>query len=313
MTYKVYLSELANKKIRYWVDKCNKEVSGFGLVEYDKEKNEFLVTDAFLLEQTVGAAHTDIDAAALGKLMYKTRAEKGELKFWWHSHVNMDVFWSSQDQSTILDMGKNGWIVASVFNKREEVRSAVAYTASSALNDNKPETIFYDDLSTYIIKPALDADLEKQLESQYKELVKDAPVTTFKGKGGGSKSGTYDYSGWTEQDFYGGYGRGGWGYDERDEWNDYYKRTENIAKGNIMSSDGASKSDEGYFTMNSETLPDREVEMIIESGGAFGYGFKEEAAVLGLSHKAYRRIIKRNDVKHDAYKKCTFNQTVINY
>ena len=294
MNYKLYLSELANKKIRYWVDKCNKEVSGFGLVKYDKEKNEFTVTDAFLLEQTVGAAHTDIDAAALGKLLYKTRAEEGELKFWWHSHVNMDVFWSSQDQSTILDMGKNGWIVASVFNKREEVRSAVAYVATSALNDSKPETVFYDDISTYILKPALDADLEKQLESQYKELVKEAPPTFPKKTSSYPNNPTYqreDWSGWG----FGG-GRGGWGYDERDEWTDYDRRAENIAKGNIMS-DGSIQGDEGYFTMTHESLSDRDVNEIVENGGAFGYGFKEEAAVLGLSNKAYRRIIKRNDLR----------------
>lgn len=44
------------------------------------------------------------------------------------SHVNMNVFWSSTDTETITSIGKNGLCAATVFNKKEEMRSAICYS-----------------------------------------------------------------------------------------------------------------------------------------------------------------------------------------
>lgn len=160
---KIEISELAYQKVQYWVKKCNKEVSGFGVTSFRKEGADtvFTVHDAYLLEQEVGAAHTDIDAKALGKLMHKVlthdtygkaNAGRYRLNWWWHSHVNMEVFWSGTDRQTILDIGKNGLCLASVFNKKEEIRSAAAYTTSHDLVGEGVH--FEDDLSTvYMYTP----------------------------------------------------------------------------------------------------------------------------------------------------------------
>lgn len=295
MAYKVNISDLAYKKITHWVAECPKEISGFGTVEFDVKTKEFNVLDAFLIEQTVGSAHTDIDGAGLGKLMYKTRAAQGELKFWWHSHVNMATFWSSQDLKTILELGGNGWIVASVFNKKEEVRTAIAYQATSALNNSEPETVFYDELATFILRPALDKTFTDELNAQMKELVKDEPYRTSnytpsKGGGGGNgKSSQYNHGNW-----------GDW--DERDAWDEYYKQTEETARGNITDATKSNMADpnsfgpEGYFTMKREQLTEFELDQLCEVG-AFGFGFDIECKTLGLTKKAFRRILRRNDMK----------------
>lgn len=285
--YNVNLSDLANMKIRYWVDKCDKEISGFGTTIYDATKKEFTVLDVFLIEQTVGMAHTDIDPAGLGKLMYKTRAMEGSLNFWWHSHVNMDVFWSGTDKATIMSLGGNGWIVASVFNKKEEVRSACAYVATSALNENKPETVFYDNLDTFILRPDMEKTLKDDLDDQFKTLVKETFYSPNYSSNGYKPNTPPSYQNWS-------------GYDERDNWDDYSVRAEHIAKGNIHDATKSGMTDpynsEGYFTTYKGDLTEFELDQLVEVG-AFGFGFAQEAKILGLTHKAYRRILKKNNMR----------------
>lgn len=277
MEYKVNLSNKADSKIKYWVNKASKEISGFGITEYDAATHEFTVTDVYLIEQTVGAAHTDISPEGMAKLLYKTRNEVGTLNFWWHSHVNMDVFWSGQDMDTILKLGGNGFIVASVFNKREEVRTAIAYVASSALNKNVPETVFYDDVSTFVTPPPLDADLVADLDKQFTDLVKDEPIRTFKQQN------------WPP-------------FDNRDVGRqfsqlgfDAWDNVDMIATSNIYDATKG-MNHEGYRMPENDGLTNDELKELLDpQHGAFGYGFFVEAKILGLTSKTYKRILKQNN------------------
>ena len=132
---KIIITKEAHAKVMHWIKKADFEVSGFGKVVriHNDETNTdtFKVVSAHILKQSGGAAHTEIDGNALAKLMYTSRLEEGELKWWWHSHVNMPVFWSGTDTKTIESMGVNGWITATVFNKRNESRSALCYRTES--------------------------------------------------------------------------------------------------------------------------------------------------------------------------------------
>ena len=147
---KIKIPHEVYRKVMHWVNKADFEVSGFGTVKYNAETHSFDVVDAFLLKQEGGAAHTDIDATALSKLMYDTRNNEGDLKWWWHSHVQMGVFWSGTDTQTIKDLGKQGWAVATVFNQKNEYKSAICYTSKTDFNDlihHEPE------LPTEILPP----------------------------------------------------------------------------------------------------------------------------------------------------------------
>lgn len=139
----VMISSLAMTKINYWVQASNVEISGLGKCTYNKQQNSFYVTDVFLLEQENGPTTTDIDATAAAKLLYETKDMEGHLNFWWHSHVNMGVFWSGTDTSTIKEFGDQGFCLATVFNKKREMRSAVYYKGS----DFSPP-VFLDELPT---------------------------------------------------------------------------------------------------------------------------------------------------------------------
>lgn len=152
-------------RIQFIVDNCDKEVSGLGTVVFDKSINGYRVTSAILLDQEVGSAHTDIDDKAVAQALYDTRNEEGELAFWWHSHVNMETFWSDTDHATMEAIGKNGLCVAVVFNKKDSMRGAIVMNPQgmpSVKLDNVDIEIEYD----YAFNP-------EELLAEIKEKVRE--------------------------------------------------------------------------------------------------------------------------------------------
>lgn len=171
MICKLVIPDRVYQKIMFWVNKADFEVSGFGTVTHDPKTKTFRIEDAFLVKQEGSAAATDICANDLGKAMFEAHKMglKGTLNFWWHSHVNMDVFWSGTDKSTIEDLGKNGFILATVFNKKEEMRSAFCTNVDVPFLG--PRVEFIDNLDTEIER-FLDAEEVEQWEKDF-----DAKVT----------------------------------------------------------------------------------------------------------------------------------------
>lgn len=161
MNPSVQIDERVFQKIMYWCRKAgNYEVSGLGNVVYDQKNNVFLVNEVYLLEQENTGTTTDINEEAIGKLMFEHhKAQKagleGELRFWWHSHANMNVFWSGTDIDTIKQLGREGWFLSTVFNNKEEMRSAFYMT--------DPMGVFSDELPTVIIQQFQDKEMERAL------------------------------------------------------------------------------------------------------------------------------------------------------
>lgn len=91
------------------------EISGLGQVEVID--GEFVITSVHLLEQTVSNAHTTISEIGVLKLLQelKSRGESTEsLRFWWHSHANMEPYFSTIDQRTIAGFGHLPWLLSYV-------------------------------------------------------------------------------------------------------------------------------------------------------------------------------------------------------
>lgn len=169
----VKLSLKAYQKIMYYVHASNFEVSGLGLVKYHKETNEYEVTDIFLLKQKNSSGDTEIDDIAYAELERDTFALQGEengwLNFWWHSHVNMGVFWSGTDMACIKKFSQNGYWLATVFNKKNEMRSAIAV--------GEPVGAFQDNLPTTVdLLPS--AEEAAELAAEYKLKVTNPTYTT---------------------------------------------------------------------------------------------------------------------------------------
>lgn len=176
------------KKIMYWIDKAPGEVSGLGKITIDPD-GTFKVISAFLLDQENTGTTTDIESNAVAKMMYETRNDPGHLNFWWHSHVNMDCFWSGTDIETIKEFGAGGFVLASVLNKKHQCRTAY-YVRGEML----PE-VFIDDIPTTIANAQ--KYVNPQWDEEYTAKVKQKTYPSY-GYYGRNYGGHDDY--WNTQD-----------------------------------------------------------------------------------------------------------------
>lgn len=255
----IQLSRETYTKIMHWINKSSDEVSGFGKVIYHPETQVFQVVDAYLLKQSNGAAHTDIDAASLAKLMFTSKDVEGELKWWWHSHVNMPVFWSSTDTATIKELASQGWMAATVFNKKEEMRSAVGMLVTTPLGT---DIMIKDELPTYIMDYTDEVEV-KAWDEEYDTNVQKKTFTPWTP----SSNSTYAYG----RPSYGRY--------------NIHDATADEEYGSLLS-----YSDKGRVDKFSDKLQEREDRKYYKSIGWNGCGGKEEAKALGISMAKYLDI-----------------------
>jgi proteasome lid subunit RPN8/RPN11 len=111
--------------VMYWVDKSPIEISGVGNIKVRRDEPSVMdVTAVTLAGQVNSATQTDITAEELGAAMHALRREKGVTRWFWHSHVDMGVWWSGTDIQNMRDSVGDGWIVETVFDKSRDFRSA---------------------------------------------------------------------------------------------------------------------------------------------------------------------------------------------
>jgi proteasome lid subunit RPN8/RPN11 len=185
---RVIIPREIHDEIMYYVDKSPIEISGLGRVK-KHDNGDMEVVKVYLLEQENTGASTDIDAEAVAKLMFETRKDQGDLNFWWHSHVDMGVFWSGTDMATIQEFGKNGYLLSTVFNKKRQMRSSYFQGGTDFL----PQ-LFMDELET-VISNSLPKKLTNKWDKEYKSKAKQKTIRTFPSKGGYYKG--YGYGGYT--------------------------------------------------------------------------------------------------------------------
>jgi len=163
----VQIDDEVYEKVMHWITKADGEISGLGKIVV--ENGVFRVTSAMLLKQENTSVTTEFDGAAVGKAMFELKDEPGTLNWWWHSHVNMDVFWSGTDMDTIHEIGAGGWVVATVLNKSRESRTCYYQKGAGFI-----PALVVDDIPTTII-----SNISEELTSAWdKEF--DANVTTKK-------------------------------------------------------------------------------------------------------------------------------------
>ena len=192
----VQIDAMVYYKIMHWVQKENQEVSGLGMIEVDHETNTLRVVDAILLTQENTGSSTEIDAAAIGKAMheFRQRAAPGMLKWWWHSHVNMPVFWSGTDVAAMKclaggDTDTPSWFVATVFNKKAEMLSAYV--------QNRPIKLVQTELPT-AVKFQFKEGLVSSWDEEYDSKVDTKTYSGYTGKGATTYGGPTSDEEWNE-------------------------------------------------------------------------------------------------------------------
>lgn len=120
---KVIFTLEAYQKWRAYINALHYEISGLGRVRY--LRGVFYIDDIRIFHQEVTAASTILDRNALG-LFYDELMQKGEdtslWKVWWHSHGDLETFFSSIDHATIESFDnetpQENWLLSIVSNRK---------------------------------------------------------------------------------------------------------------------------------------------------------------------------------------------------
>ena len=180
----LFIDPVVMKRIMYYTQAADGEVSGLGTITRD-EKGRHVVNKVYLLEQEASAADTELKPEAISKLMVdmmKDNQDPGTLKFWWHSHASMGVFWSGTDDTCAETLSKE-FAFSLVVNKAGDKRCRLDLYA--------PFRITFDGVKVEELIQE-DACLKEECEKEVKEKVKTA----------------YErYTNWKDSDYegYGGY------------------------------------------------------------------------------------------------------------
>jgi hypothetical protein len=144
ITYEAY------QKMALYIEAASGEISGLGTIT---RTNELTVDDVFIFPQECGGAHTEIDMKDIANEMIRIDKEGGNtgaVKVWWHSHADMEAFFSGTDTDTIEEMGATFPYLVSIvgnkrgqFNARVDVFNPIRMTSEMRLeitHDNDVET-----------------------------------------------------------------------------------------------------------------------------------------------------------------------------
>lgn len=124
----VIISKQALDKMHTYTQKCTEEIGWLGTAY--KHGREIYIEDTYLFDQEVHATTTEITPEGLADFASEIlQQENGveiwnNLKMWGHSHVNMAVSPSGQDDSqmaTFKDSGHN-WFIRLICNKAGELK-----------------------------------------------------------------------------------------------------------------------------------------------------------------------------------------------
>ncbi len=274
---KINITNDVYQQIMHWVHKANYEVSGFGKCAYNEATKEIDVYSAHLLKQEGSAAMTDIDAGSLAKLMYTTKDNPGELKLWWHSHVQMAAFWSGTDLDTIKQLGGNGWCIAIVLNQRSEYKAAYCGQVQRAIGGDGIELL--DDIDMEIVYPSVHEDMIKSWDAEFAANVSQRSYSS------------YDYNSMYTRDDTGAYRYNGFVGDKA--WDrpgaviDITKRTSLLLPGDT----GVEDDDADYEPWERDAIRENYKRKYEERDP----GIAIEAAAVNMTYEDYMEALERMD------------------
>ncbi len=104
-----------------YIHACPVEVNGFGYVTQTGPL-DFYVYNILILEQEASMASVNVSESVLHRHLLEMVREgrsTGDMRFQWHSHVNMEAYFSSTDTANIEAYAR-GWMLSLVANKRGE-------------------------------------------------------------------------------------------------------------------------------------------------------------------------------------------------
>jgi hypothetical protein len=150
----IQILEREVKKMMTWCAKASGETSGLGLIKpiiNNSVTVSLQVYKVYLLEQTCTNASTKLDDTSILRLLDELDdKETANLKFWWHTHANMGVFWSGPDVENI-ERNTSDYTVSLVINQKGDMKARI--------DQFKPYHFFLDNVPVYIPMEISDSTL----------------------------------------------------------------------------------------------------------------------------------------------------------
>lgn len=202
-------------KMFVYVDECSYEIGWLGTVKQINEKY-YIIEDVFLFDQEVHETTTEITPEGLTEFAEKLlQREDGleiwnNLKMWGHSHVNMSVTPSAQDDKQMKDFAEIGhdWFIRLICNKKGDMKlDFFHYKLGITFLDVPWEEVASEEEETikeeiFRLQELLEKTKEKRVEI-YKKSIKDEMEVKIR-----KKTYAYPYKGYSNQ--HGRYVNGQW-------------------------------------------------------------------------------------------------------
>jgi len=117
----IFITSRAFHRLKLLLRLCPAEIAGLGYVT--PRPDGFLIQDVFALPQRVTDSDAELDPEALLAFLSGFVADGGDpssLQFWWHSHVDGELYWSPTDLETIERFPGNR-VISVVGNQKGEL------------------------------------------------------------------------------------------------------------------------------------------------------------------------------------------------
>lgn len=157
----ITMKDQVYRKILAYADLCSNEISALGSVQI--ENNKIMIDDIHLFEQIVSGASTVMSQKDISQFLcdyIKNGKDPSALKFWWHSHVHMQAFWSGTDTDTINNFSSD-WMISMVSNKQGDFKIRLdMFKPFRASFEDLPLTIEYDRSYNEEVKNEIDSKVK---------------------------------------------------------------------------------------------------------------------------------------------------------
>ena len=182
---KLQLTKDQHDEISEYVKQCSDEIGGLGTILFD-DNGTAHVEQLFMVKQKVHGSTCELDPEDINRVMFEVFEKdcKGQLCFWWHSHVNMGVTPSGQDDTTMAQIGNAGYSIAMIINKRGEM--------SCRYHQKHPKLTVKIDVD--VKKEAnlkLEAEVKANIEKYVSKFTHNNPRADFSGGGARGWEGYY--------------------------------------------------------------------------------------------------------------------------
>jgi len=157
--------------IQHIVKVSTGEIGWLGLVE--EGDGYYIIREIFIPKQVVTGATTDIEPEAMLDLTMRLLDEDKDpsmLRYWGHSHVNMQVRPSGTDEKQVSEYLEHAdWFIRGIYNKRNDSKVDVY---------DVPGDVIHQCVENSIIPRRLSTDTVKEIDKTLKENISRPKVKT---------------------------------------------------------------------------------------------------------------------------------------